>query len=46
MVVTWWKSNKTVNEPVMKIIHDNGKTFGPVLLVGSDGTRRSNKIAS
>ena len=24
VVITWWKSNKTVNEPVMKIIHDNG----------------------
>jgi hypothetical protein len=35
-----------VNEPVMKIIHDNGETFGPMLIYGSNCTIRSNKIAS
>jgi uncharacterized protein (UPF0333 family) len=36
--VTWWERNQTANEPVMKISNDNGKTFGPLLRLGANGT--------
>lgn len=26
--VTWWERNQTMNEPVMRVSNDNGKTFG------------------
>src|SRR5919197_1256953 len=26
--VTWWERNQTMNEPVMRISHDNGNSFG------------------
>jgi hypothetical protein len=37
VAVSWWERNQTVNEPVIRIINDNGKTFGPVLKLASDG---------
>ena len=36
--VTWWERNATSNEPVLKISTDNGKTFGPLLKLGANGT--------
>jgi hypothetical protein len=38
VVVTWWKKNKTTNEPVVRISTDNGKTFGPVMRLSANGT--------
>jgi hypothetical protein len=38
VVVTWWETNQTANTPVMKISTDNGKTFGPVLNLSTNGT--------
>ena len=39
VVVTWWeRANATSNEPVMKISNDNGKTFGPLLKLSTNGT--------
>jgi len=35
--VSWWERNQTVNEPVIRISNDNGKTFGPELKLASDG---------
>jgi len=29
--ISWWERNATVYEPVMKVIHDNGKTFGQMI---------------
>lgn len=26
--VSWWERNQTSNEPVLRVSHDNGKTFG------------------
>ena len=26
--ITWWERNQTMNEPVMRVSNDNGKTFG------------------
>jgi hypothetical protein len=36
VAVSWWERNQTVNEPVIRISNDNGKTFGPVLKLASD----------
>jgi len=38
VVVTWWETNQTSDTPVMKISNDNGKTFGPLLKLASNGT--------
>ncbi|MGV8107150.1 MAG: hypothetical protein ACP5OH_05210, partial [Nitrososphaerota archaeon] len=37
VAVSWWEGNQTLNEPVIRISNDNGKTFGPVLKLASDG---------
>jgi hypothetical protein len=37
VAVSWWERNQTVNEPVIRISNDNGKTFGPLLKLASDG---------
>jgi hypothetical protein len=37
VAVSWWERNQTVNEPVIRISNDNGKTFGPQLKLASDG---------
>jgi peroxiredoxin len=31
--VTWWERNQTMNEPVMKVSNDNGKTFGEKIML-------------
>jgi hypothetical protein len=31
--ITWWERNQTMNEPVMRISNDNGKTFGQELML-------------
>ena len=41
--VTWWERNQTANIPVMKISTDNGKTFGPMLKLASNGTISNSK---
>jgi hypothetical protein len=38
VVVTWWETNQTDDIPVMKVSNDNGKTFGPLLKLGVNGT--------
>ncbi len=38
VVVTWWETNETSNIPVMRVSEDNGKTFGPVLNLATNGT--------
>jgi len=37
VAVSWWERNKTLNQPVIRISNDNGKTFGPELKLASDG---------
>jgi hypothetical protein len=43
VVVTWWETNKTSNMPVVKVSNDNGKTFGPLLNLASNGTISSGE---
>ena len=31
--VTWWERNQTMNEPVMRISNDNGKSFRPMMML-------------
>jgi hypothetical protein len=38
VVVTWWETNQTSDIPVMRISNDNGETFGPLLMLGDNGT--------
>jgi hypothetical protein len=38
LIVTWWERNQTANEPVMRISNDSGQTFGPLLMLSSNGT--------
>lgn len=37
VAVSWWERNQTLNEPVIRISNDNGKTFGPALKLEPDG---------
>jgi hypothetical protein len=36
--VSWWERNQTMNEPILRISNDNGKTFGPLMHIARDGT--------
>jgi hypothetical protein len=36
--VTWWETNETLNEAVLKVSNDNGKTFGATLKLDSNDT--------
>ena len=38
VVVTWWETNDTNDVPVMRVSDDNGKTFGPLLKLATNGT--------
>ena len=38
VVVTWWETNQTDDTPVMRVSDDNGKTFGPLLKLATNGT--------
>jgi len=33
--VSWWERNQTMNEPIMRISNDNGKTFGDLIMLSS-----------
>jgi hypothetical protein len=44
VVVTWWETNETSDTPVMRVSDDNGKTFGPLLNLATNGTRRLEKL--
>ncbi len=38
VVVTWWETNQTLDAPVMRVSTDNGGTFGPMLMLTTNGT--------
>ena len=38
VVVTWWERNQTSDVPVARISTDAGETFGPMIMLGMDGT--------
>jgi hypothetical protein len=33
--VTWWERNATSNEPVLRLSHDSGKTFGEKIILSA-----------
>jgi hypothetical protein len=36
--VTWWERNETSDQPVARVSNDNGATFGPMLMLATNGT--------
>ena len=38
VVVTWWETNQTSDTPVMRASTDNRATFGPTLVLATNGT--------
>jgi hypothetical protein len=38
VAVTWWETNETSDVPVIRVSDDNGKTFGPLLKLATNGT--------
>jgi hypothetical protein len=38
VLVSWWETNETSDVPVAKISTDNGATFGPMLMLATNGT--------
>jgi hypothetical protein len=38
VVVTWWETNQTSDTPAMRVSTDNGATFGPMLMLATNGT--------
>jgi lipopolysaccharide export LptBFGC system permease protein LptF len=36
--VTWWERNETSDIPVARVSNDNGATFGPMLMLATNGT--------
>jgi hypothetical protein len=38
VIVTWWERNQTANEPVARVSTDNGASFGPTLMLATNGT--------
>jgi hypothetical protein len=45
--VTWWELNQNIhpytNESVMRISNDAGETFGPLMMLGTNGTISSTE---
>jgi hypothetical protein len=38
LLITWWERNATSDIPLMRVSTDNGKTFGPILKLATNGT--------
>jgi hypothetical protein len=38
VVVTWWKTNQTGDISTARVSNDGGQTFGPLLMLGTNGT--------
>ena len=36
--VTWWERNETSDTPIARVSNDNGATFGPLLMLATNGT--------
>jgi hypothetical protein len=43
VIVTWWERNQTSNTPVARVSTDGGQTFGPMLMLGTNGTISSTE---
>jgi hypothetical protein len=38
VVVSWWETNQTSDIPVARVSNDAGETFGPLMMLGANGT--------
>ena len=38
VVVSWWETNQTSDIPVARVSTDAGETFGPLMMLGANGT--------
>jgi hypothetical protein len=38
VTVTWWETNETSQEPLVRTSADNGETFGPTMDLATNGT--------
>jgi len=38
IVITWWETNETSDTPIARISTDAGQTFGPMLMLATNGT--------
>jgi hypothetical protein len=38
VVVSWWETNQTSDVAVARVSNDGGETFGPLLMLGTNGT--------
>jgi hypothetical protein len=38
VVVSWWETNQTSDTPVARISTDGGQTFGPMIMLATNGT--------
>src|ERR1044072_9369280 len=38
VAITWWEHGHNIDEPVMRVSTDGGKTFGPLLKLATNGT--------
>jgi len=43
VVVSWWETNQTSDIPVARISNDGGETFGPLMMLGLNGTLGSGE---
>jgi hypothetical protein len=43
VIVTWWERNQTSDIPVARISTDAGETFGPMLMLATNGTITSTE---
>jgi hypothetical protein len=44
VVVTWWETNQTSDTPVMRVSTDNGETFGPLIMLETNGTNTTGEV--
>src|SRR5918999_1754448 len=43
VVVSWWEMNQTSDVPVARVSNDAGATFGPLMMLGMNGTLGSGE---
>jgi len=43
VVVSWWETNQTSDVPVARVSTDAGETFGPLIMLGMNGTLGSGE---
>jgi hypothetical protein len=42
--VSWWETNQTSDTPVARISTDAGQTFGPMLMLATNGTIEEEEL--